>query len=91
MCLDWNSGEVKYENDQKGKGSITTAESMLYCYDEKRGTVELVRATPEKFDVVSFFKVPMGTDEHWAHPVICDGRLYVRHGDTLMAYDIKAK
>jgi len=91
VCLDWKSGEVKYENDQKGKGSITTAEGMLYCYDEKQGTVELVRATPEKFDVISSFKVPMGTDEHWAHPVICDGRLYVRHGDTLMAYDIKAK
>jgi len=50
-----------------------------------------VKATPEKFEIISSFKVPMGTGEHWAHPVILDGILYIRHGDTLMAYDIKAK
>ncbi len=88
VCLDWNSGQVKYEDKAKGKGSITTAEGMLYCYDEK-GTVSLGKASPKGFDIVSSFKVPMGTDEHWAHPVICDGILYIRHGDTLMAYDIK--
>ncbi len=43
VCLDWKSGDVKYENDQKGKGSIITAEGMLYCYDEKKGTVDNCR------------------------------------------------
>jgi len=91
VCLDWKSGEVKYETDQKGKGSIITAEGMLYCYDEKKGTVRLIKATPEKYEIISSFKVTMGAGEHWAHPVILDGTLYIRHGDTLMAYDIKAK
>ena len=91
VCLNWDSGEVMYQTKGIGKGSITYADGMLYCYGEKGGTMALVKATPEKFDIVSSFKVPMGTGQHWAHPVICDGRLYIRHGDALMAYDIKAK
>ena len=89
VCLDWNSGQVKYEDNAKGKGSITTAEGMLYCYDEK-GTVTLAKASPESFDIVSSFDVTLGEGNHWAHPVILNGRLYVRHGDVLMVYDIKA-
>jgi outer membrane protein assembly factor BamB len=88
MCLDWASGEVMYEKNWLGKGSLTYADGMLYCYAEK-GTVALVKTSPEGFDVISSFKVTKGDDEHWAHPVICGGRLYVRHGNTLMAYDIK--
>jgi hypothetical protein len=34
------------------------------------------------------FKVPLGKDHHWAHPVIADGKLFVRHNDALMVYDI---
>ncbi len=26
---------------------------------------------------------------HWAHPVVCDGRLYARHADKLFACDIR--
>jgi hypothetical protein len=63
---------------------------MLYCYEEKKGNVVLVRATPEKFDIAGSFQVNMGADEHWAHPVIFQGRLYIRHGDVLIAYNIKA-
>ncbi|MHC4396190.1 MAG: outer membrane protein assembly factor BamB family protein [Planctomycetota bacterium] len=90
VCLKWDNGEVMYRTGGIGKGSVTYADGMLYCYDEKKGTVALVRAIPEKFDIVSSFKIPMGTGQHWAHPVICAGRLYIRHGDTLMAYDIRA-
>jgi hypothetical protein len=49
----------------------------------------LVKPNPDKFEMVSSFKVTLGTDEHWAHPVIHEGVLYLRHGDTLMAYKVK--
>jgi outer membrane protein assembly factor BamB len=91
VCLDWNSGKVMYDHSWIGKGCLTYADGMLYCYEEKEGTVGLVKAAPDKFEVISSFKVPMGSDHHWAHPVVCGGRLYIRHGDVLMAYDIKAK
>jgi outer membrane protein assembly factor BamB len=91
VCLDWNTGKVMWEEEWNNKGSIITAEGMLYCYDEKRGNVALVRANPQKFDIVSSFKIPLGKGPHWAHPSISDGRLYIRHGEALMVYDIKSK
>jgi len=91
VCLDWNTGKVMWEEEWNNKGSIITAEGMLYCYDEKKGNVALVKANPQKFDIVSSFKIPLGKGPHWAHPSISDGRLYMRHGEALMVYDIKSK
>ena len=87
-CAKWDSGEVLYQRHWKCKGSLTWAEGMLYCYEEKGGTVGLVSAEPGGFEPVSEFAVAFGDNEHWAHPVVCGKRLYIRHGDALMAYDI---
>ncbi len=88
-CIDWKTGEKKYETKWNNKGSIIANDGMLYCYDEKRGNIALVKATPEKFEPISSFKIPYGRGPHWSHPVIKDGILYVRHGKVLMAYNIK--
>ena len=88
ICLDWKSGQVKYDTQWKGKGCIVAADGMLYCYNE-RGDVALVEATPAGFKPVSSFPVTAGGGEHWAHPAIADGRLYIRHGGALLAYDIR--
>jgi hypothetical protein len=54
--------------------------------------VGLVRATPDKFDLISSFKITLGDmGPFWAHPVIHNGVLYLRHINALMAYNIKAK
>jgi outer membrane protein assembly factor BamB len=91
-CINWNTGEKKWEEHWNCKGSIISAEGMLYIYDEKRGTVGLLNASPEKFDLVSSFKITQGdAGPFWAHPVIHNGVLYIRHSNALMAYDIKAK
>ena len=90
-AVDWNTGETRYENQwgENGKGSIIAADGMIYCYDERRGAVGLVKPNPEKFDVVSEFRITKGEGPHWAHPVINDGVMYIRHGSVLMAYIIK--
>jgi len=91
-CLDWNTGEKKWEQSWNCKGSIIAAEGLLYLYDEKKGNVGLVKPTPEKFDLVSSFQVKQGTNgPFWTHPVIHNGVLYIRHNNALMAYDIKAR
>jgi outer membrane protein assembly factor BamB len=90
VCLDWQTGEPAYEAPWMTKGAIIAADGMLYCYDERRGHLALVKATPEGFQVVSSFRIELGDGPHWAHPAISDGVLYVRHGDILMAYDIRA-
>jgi len=88
FCLDWNTGETKYKERENTPCSVISADGMLYCYTEK-GEMNLVKPNPEKFEPVSSFKVTLGTDTHWAHPVIHEGILYIRHGDALMAYKIK--
>ena len=86
-CADWNTGEIKYKDKTLAVGALIANDDRLYCYSEK-GEMALVKATPEKFDIVSKFMITLGTDQHWAHPVIYQGVLYVRHGNTLMAYKV---
>jgi len=88
-CVDWETGEIMYKDPTFRTAGVTiAADDRIYCYTD-RGEMALVDATPEKFEIVGRFPITMGTDQHWAHPVIYQGVLYVRHGDTLMAYKIK--
>ncbi len=91
VCLDWNSGETRFEQEWNNKGSIIAADGMLYCYDEKRGNLGLAKANPAQFQIISSFKIPLGKGAHWAHPVIHNKILYVRHGNALMAFDVAEK
>jgi len=91
-CIEWSTGKKMWEEKWNCKGSIIAAEGMLYIYDEKKGNVGLLKVNPEKFDLLSSFQVTQGaTGPFWAHPVIHNGILYLRHNNALMAYDIKAK
>lgn len=86
-ALDAESGEVLASRRRLGKGSVVYADGRLYGYVES-GDALLVDPDPESFTVVGEFEVEHGRGQHWAHPVISDGVLYIRHGDVLMAYDI---
>ncbi|MBK3517113.1 outer membrane protein assembly factor BamB family protein [Carboxylicivirga marina] len=88
FCVDWKTGEIKYQEKGLAMGNIISNDGMLYMYTD-RGEVILAKVNPDKLDIVSRFSVTMGTAQHWAHPVIYNGVLFVRHGDTLMAYNIK--
>ena len=86
FCLEFLSASQCWQS--RGKGSLTYADGHLYCLDEK-GQMSLVRADPKEFIQVAQFTVPKGGEgAYWAHPVVCGGRLYVRHSDQLYAYDI---
>jgi outer membrane protein assembly factor BamB len=91
QVINWNTGEMIHQNKELGGGAVIYADGLFYCYTERDGEIALVKASPEEFKIISRFKVPLGTKEHWAHPVICDGKLFVRHGDALMVYNIKQK
>jgi outer membrane protein assembly factor BamB len=89
ICLELATGKVKYHDKLVGKGCAIYVDGMLYCYGES-GMVGLVKVTPAGYEMVSSFEITKGEEEHWAHPVISNGRLYIRHGDVLMAYHVKA-
>ena len=86
FCLDFKTGDKKWQTP--GKGSLTYADGRLYCLEE-RGTMSLVKATPQMWEQVGSFRSARGGEGlFWAHPVVCGRRLYVRHSDKLFAYDI---
>jgi len=87
-CLDASSGQIIYTATIFSDGNIIMADGLFYCYSE-RGEIGLVSANPSSFKVISKFQVPLGSAQHWSHPVINNGRLYVRHGTALMVYNIK--
>jgi len=88
FCVDWNTGKIMYKVRDIAPCNVVYADGMLYCYTEK-GDMALVKPNPEKFELASSFKITLGTDQHWAHPVIHEGVMYVRHGNALMAYKVK--
>ncbi|HOO98236.1 MAG TPA: PQQ-binding-like beta-propeller repeat protein [Bacteroidales bacterium] len=90
FCLDWNSGKVTYSLRDLAPCNIISNDGLLYIYAES-GRVALVSPDAGKFNIISTFKVPLGEGPHWAHLVIHNKRLYVRHGSSLMVYDIAAR
>ena len=88
VCLDWKTGKVLWKAPDVKMAAVVSADGMLYVYGED-GIVRLVKPSREAFMPVSRFTVTQGTDQHWAHPTIANGRLYIRHGDALMAYYIE--
>lgn len=91
VCVELATGEIKWQDAGIGKGSVSFADGLMYCYAEKDGVVGLVKPSAKGFEKISSFTVPSGSGEHWAHPTIAGGRLYIRHGDALMVYDVHSK
>lgn len=88
VCLDWKTGQVKYM-DKCVKISLTYADEMLYTLSID-GVMGLIQPTPAGHRQVSYFKIPKGgKGKSWAHPVVCGGRLYIRHGEFLYAYSLR--
>ncbi len=85
--IDAETGNLNYVSDQVSGGATIFADGLFYCYGTD-GVFALVEADENECRVISSFEVPLGTDQHWAHPVIHDGRIYVHHGNALMCYDI---
>ncbi len=89
VCLDWKTGRNKYMDKCVGKVSLTYADGMLYALSID-GVMGLVRPTYMGHELVSSFEIPKGgKGNSWAHPVVCGGRLYIRHGEFLYAYSLR--
>jgi len=86
-CIDWETGEELYSSKMLKVGNIIYADGLLYCYGTG-GKVGIVDPTTNDYNLINSFKVPYGEKYHWSHLVIHNKRLYVRHGTSLMVYDI---
>ncbi len=91
VCLDFKTGQKKWDDRSVGKGSITAADGRLYVRSEN-GPIALVEATPDGYKEKGRFDQPdRSKNKAWPHPVIAGGRLFLRDSDILLCYDIKAK
>jgi len=88
-AIDASTGEQTIVSEDFGDGVIIYADGLFYLYSSF-GEVALVNMDRNRFEIKGRFEVPLGTNQHWAHPVIKDKRMYIRHGDALMVYDISA-
>ncbi len=88
-CLDFASGKIEWKTKPAdgGSASVLYADGhVIYRYD--RGQVLLVEATPKEFRLKGSFIPPLSAGPAWAHPVIHDKKLYLRHDDILLCYNL---
>ncbi len=89
VCYDVATGTQHYDDKTIAVGCALYADGRLYCLGQ-RGTVALVKPTAKRFEMVSRFRLAEGTyRDAWAHPVLLDGRLYLRYHDRLWCYDVR--
>ncbi len=91
LCIDYNTGKVLSHYDKISYCTLLVADDMLYCYEDKSGKVFLFKINGNNIEPVSSFKVNLGTGPRIAHMAISEGILYIRHGNVLMAYDLKQR
>ena len=90
-CIELKTGAAKWKDAKGvGKGSIAFADGMLYLFGERAGRAGLAAANPEAFAMSGEMSVA-GDGPSWAHPVVANGRLYLRYDTNLYCFDIKAK
>ena len=96
VCQELKSGQLAWASKPKdfGKGSLTYADGHFYCYTESDGKVALVEASLEAFQEKGRFTIPKHSTKNvkktWTHPVVANGRLYLRDQEYIFCYDISA-
>ncbi len=94
VCMDFKTGEIVWNDKSLGKGSILYADGHFYLRSEAstRGTLVLIEATPDGYREHGRFDQPDRSGKNtWPHPVIADGKLFIRDQDLLLCYDVKQK
>lgn len=92
VCLDMMKGTFAWKQEKgvgKGSAAVLYADGMLY-FRYQDGLMVLIEATPQSFKQVSSFMLPDRSGKNsWPHPVIANGRMYIRDQDVLLCFDVK--
>ncbi len=97
VCQNFKTGDVVWKSSKLGKGSILNADGCFFCYAETDGTLAVIEASTEGWKEKGRFKIaksspakrPQYPRNFWTHPVIANGRLYLRDQEMLCCYDVK--
>jgi outer membrane protein assembly factor BamB len=96
VCQNTENGKIRWNAEKKiAKGALTYADGHLYYIEEKSGDVLLLKVSPEGWEEKGRFKLSPQTEKRnpkgriWVHPVIANGKMYLRDQELIMCYDIK--
>ncbi|HEV3236952.1 MAG TPA: PQQ-binding-like beta-propeller repeat protein [Gemmataceae bacterium] len=98
VCQKFDSGDIVWPDSERhklGHGSLTYADGHLYCYHDK-GTIAVIEASPDGWKESGRFDLPKKSSYKrkgsaiWTHPVVANGKLYLRDQDLIFCFDIKA-
>jgi outer membrane protein assembly factor BamB len=94
-CQDFLTGKIEWQDESLGKGACTYAAGHLVCVGEGDGAVVLAKASPDgwseqgRFTLEPQSKIRKKEGRIWAHPVVLNGRLYLRDQDLIYCFDVK--
>ena len=99
VCFEYKSEATDpvWESKDLDKGSLVAADGRLYCYGQSKGTCVLVEASPKEWKESGRFEIPEKSQSPrrqgmiWAHPVVANGKLFLRDHELLFCYDVAAK
>ncbi len=98
ICQELKTGKLIWRGKGRdfGKGSLTCADGHLYCYTENGGKVALIEASPQEYKEKGRFTIPKRAKSNrhqnaWTHPVVANGRLYLRDQEYLFCYDVSGQ
>ncbi len=101
VCYEYKKGgeDFVWESKALGRGSVMCADGHLYCFaeDPKKGTVVLAEASPKgwkekgRFELLEKSSIPRRSGMIWTHPVVANGKLYLRDHELLFCYDVTGK
>ncbi len=95
VCQNVKTGDIVWKDESLGKGSLTCAAGHLFCFDEKTGTLACVNVSTMGWEETGRMELPEKSkiktqyNKIWTHPVIANGKLYLRHQDLLFCFELK--
>lgn len=87
LCMEFKTGDIAWRNRSVGKGSLCYADGHLYCLSENN-RLGLVEVNPSEYVEKGRIEIPKSDFPSWAHPVVANGRLYIRDQDQLTCYEV---
>jgi len=99
ICQAWKTGEIVWKEKDRSlmKGAVAVVGDKLICLNEADGLVTLGDASPKGFKSSGSFKLEPQSEKRnpkgriWAHPVVLNGKLYLRDQELIHCYDVSAK
>ena len=88
---DWEKNPPAHlwtaEGFGKGSAALLLIDGHL-SFRYQDGTIALIEASPAEYKLKGNFAPDYQKGNSWAHPVVVNGKLYLREQDKLMCYQV---